>query len=342
MSCKPITLDDVDFLAALCGAGRVVPGRAALAAFGQGVAGIEPPRFEVRVAVGCTAEVAQIMKYAFDRGIAVVPDGRQPEWGQAPQGGIVLDLSAMNRILELDRQAMALTVEPAALLAEIAGFVEGQECFYPVDPALQATTLAAPIDHNGAAGPGATTREFVLGLEVVLANGEILELGGKDPLHSSGQGLKDLVIGSGGSLGIVTRATLRLTPLPRKALSLLVPFRDLDTAMAATARMVQPRTLPTAMEYLFRDALLAGAEPLEPGLHDRLAQVYLLLSFDADSHRPLERIRENVTRLCLEAGALNVLLCASERRREEIWRARGAFEAAIRTSLIQDPVALGA
>jgi len=245
----------------------------------------------------------------------------------------------------MDREHFALTVEPGVLLAEIAGLVEAKDCYYPWDPAEKTATIAGQIN----AGLGASrirkhgaTRDHILGLEVVLPNGEIMELGGKDARTSSGHALKELIVGADGSLGIVTRAILKLAPLPRKALKLLVPFPALETAMEAVARIVKARIIPTAIEHMLKEIALGSDQGLGAEYRDRLAEAYLLLTFDGETHPNLEAAREGVTRLCLEAGALDVLAFDSEEHCDEIWKARGACREAIRSALAPEGVALGA
>jgi len=331
MPFQALAMSDIDFLAGVCGPERVCP---------------ELPE-RVRVAVASADEIARIMTYAFERGLPVSQGGR-PGWLRpeaAPADGVILDLSAMNRVLELDREHFALTVEPGVLLAEIAGLVEARDCYYPWDPAETTATIAGQINADLGASKrrkDGATRSHILGLEVVLPNGEVMVLGGKDPRTSSGQALKDLIVGSGGGLGIVTRAILKLAPLPRKALKLLVPFPGMDKAMEAVARIVKTRTIPTAIEYMLKDVLLASDQGLGAEYRDRLAEVYLLLTFDGDTHRNLDAAHEQVSRLCLETGALDVLRFASEEQRDEIWKSRAACRETIRTALTPEAVALGA
>ena len=329
MSFRALAMAEVEFLRTLCGPGRV---------FADGVAPAG-----VRVEVASTTEVARIMKYAFERGIPVTQVERAL-WGRVEpgaQGGFQLDLSAMTRILELDGERLALTVEPGALLGDIAAFVEDRQFFYPWDPQRAQTTLSSLVNSNAAASPerkDGVTRDHILGLEVVLPNGEIMELGGKDPKNSSGHALKELIVGSGGTLGIVTRAILRLAPLPRKALSLLAPFPDPGTAMGAVARILQAGIIPTAIEHMGK----ASGQAAAPHLAYGLAESYLQLSFDGDSHPDLQATHEQVSRLCLEAGALAVLLFATEERRDAIWAGRALMMETIKTSLRPATVAMGA
>ena len=346
MSFKALAMNDLDFLIEVCGPGRVIPSRAALdgAVVTLGQPGEGEALHGALIRVAHAGEVARVLKYAFEQDIPVAQAGPGAE-GAAPTSGFTLDLSAMRQVLELDPEALTLTVEPGLLMAELAAEVEAQGCFYPCDPADQTATVASQINRNAdtmPSGDHAVTRDFVLGLEVVLPNGEIMELGGKDARTSSGHAFKDLIVGAGGSLGVVTKAILRLAPLPRKALSLLVPFPDAAAAMAAVGRIAQAGTLPTAIEFMLRDVLLATEKGLEEACHERMAEAYLLLAFDGATHPELGCARERVSRLCMEAGALNVLAFDAEAQRDAIWQGRSAFLDLIKASLVQDRVALGA
>ena len=169
-------------------------------------------------------EVSKVMKYAYDNNIPVTPRGSGTGLvGSAVpiKAGIVIDLSKMNNILELDEENLTLTVEPGVLLMEIGKYVEEFDLFYPPDPGEKTATIGGNISTN-AGGMRAVkygvTRDYVRGLEVVLPNGEIINVGGKVVKNSSGYALKDLIVGSEGTLGIVTKAILRLLPLPKKEL----------------------------------------------------------------------------------------------------------------------------
>ena len=159
-----------------------------------------------------------------------------------------------------------------------------------------------------------------------------MELGGKVVKNSSGYALKDLMVGSEGTLGIVTKAILRLLPLPKKALSLLVPFPNLEMAIDTVPRIIKSKAIPTAIEYMVRDVILASEKFLGNEFPDSSADAYLLLTFDGNSSEEIEAAYEKVARICLEAGALDVLISNTQERQESIWKARGAFLEAIKAS----------
>ncbi len=285
-----------------------------------------------------TEEVSKVLKYANDRKIPVTPRGAGTGLVGAAvpaEGGIVLDLSGMNRILELDRDNLCVTVEPGVLLMTLAQFTEENDFFYPPDPGEKTATIGGNISTN-AGGMRAVkygvTRDYVRGLQVVLPSGEIVELGGKIVKNSSGYSLKDLIVGSEGTLGIVTRATLRLLPLPGHKISLLVPFPDLSAAIETVPSVIRASTTPTAVEFMEREVILAAEQFLARKFPDNSADAYLLLTFDGATPEEIEFAYREAAEICLKAGALDVFISDTLERNESIWSARGAFLEAIKAS----------
>lgn len=281
-------------------------------------------------------EVSKVMKYAYENNIPVTPRGSGTGLVGAAvplKGGIVIDLSRMNKILELDEENLTLTLEPGVLLMDIGKYVQEFDLFYPPDPGEKSATIGGNISTN-AGGMRAVkygvTRDYVRGLEVVLPNGDIVNLGGKVVKNSSGYALKDLIVGSEGTLGIVTKAILKLLPLPKKALSLLIPFESLERAIETVPKIIKSKSIPTAIEFMQREAILAAEEFLGKSFPDKSSDAYLLLTFDGNSTEEIEKDYENVANICLEAGALDVLISDTEERQESIWSARGCFLEAIK------------
>lgn len=176
------------------------------------------------------------------------------------------------------------------------------------------------------------TRDYVRGMEVVLPSGEVLELGGKVVKNSSGYSLKDLIIGSEGTLGIITKIVLKLLPLPKKVISLLVPFNDLESAIETVPKIIKSKNIPTAIEFMQRDLIISAEEFLGKKFPDNSSNAYLILSFDGNSKEEVEGYYEKVADICLKEGALDVFISDTEERQESIWSARGAFLEAIKAS----------
>jgi glycolate oxidase len=339
MSYKKVEECDIQFLIDVCGKNRVFVGEEEIKDdFSHDeLSGIS--RYpEVLVEVAGTEEVSRIMSYAYQNNIPVTPRGQGTGLVGAAvplYGGIMLNLSKMNRILELDEENLTLTVEPGVLLMDIAKFVEAHDLFYPPDPGEKSATIGGNISTN-AGGMRAVkygvTRDYVRGMEVVLADGQVIEIGGKVVKNSSGYNLKDLIVGSEGTLAIVTKAILKLLPLPQKIISLLIPFPDLEMAIEAVPKIIKAKVIPTAIEYMVRDVILASEEYLGKKFPDNSADAYLLLTFDGNSTEEIERAYENVAQICLRLGALDVFISDTEERQESIWKARGAFLEAIKAT----------
>ncbi|MFA6617913.1 MAG: FAD-binding oxidoreductase [Candidatus Neomarinimicrobiota bacterium] len=285
-----------------------------------------------------TQQVSDVMKYAYEQNIAVTPRGQGTGLVGASiaiHKGIMLSTENMNKILELDDANLTLTVEPGVLLMEISEYVEKNDLFYPPDPGEKSASIGGNISTN-AGGMRAVkygvTRDYVREMEIVLSNGEILTVGGKVVKNSSGYSLKDLIIGSEGTLAIVTKAILKLLPLPKVAISLLVPYPDIDTAISAVPVIIKSKAIPTAIEYMERNVILSAENYLGKKFPDNTSDAYLLLTFDGNSVNEVETIYEQVAHVCLDTGALDVFISDTDERNESIWSARGAFLEAIKAS----------
>ncbi len=293
---------------------------------------------EVLIQVMSTEEISEIMKYAYEQEIPVVVRGAGTGLvgaAVAVEGGIMLETTRMNHILELDEENLTVTVEPGVLLMELAQYAEEHGFLYPPDPGEKSATIGGNISTN-AGGMRAVkygvTRDYVRGLTVVLPDGTVVELGGKIVKNSSGYSLKDLIIGSEGTLGIITRAILKLVPLPEKSVSLLVPYPEMETAIAAVPKIIQLKAAPTAIEFMEREVILFAEDYLGKKFPDTDSAAYLLLTFDGNSMDQVESEYEKVAKYCLDHGAVDVYIVDTPERKEAVWSARGAFLEAIKAS----------
>ena len=293
---------------------------------------------DVVIKITSTEEASQIMKYAYDNNIPVTPRGSGTGLVGASvpiEHGIMIDTTLMNNFLELDEENLTITVEPGVLLMELSAYVEERDFFYPPDPGEKSATIGGNISTN-AGGMRAVkygvTRDYVKGLEVVLPNGTVVNLGGKVVKNSTGYALKDLMVGSEGTLGLITKATMKLLPLPKKAISLLIPYPTLEKAIRTVPLIVKSKTIPTAIEFMQREVIIDAEDYLGKRFPDNSADAYLLLKFDGNSTEEIEEAYDNVAKLCLEQGASDILISDTSEREESIWKARGAFLEAIKGS----------
>lgn len=285
-----------------------------------------------------TQQVSHIMQYANQHQIPVTPRGSGTGLcgGAVPvHGGILLSLAKMDRMLEFDEENLTVTLEPGVLLMDLAQAAINRGLLYPPDPGEKSATVGGNVMTN-AGGMRAikygVTRDYVRGMTVVLPDGRIMELGGKIAKNSSGYDLKQLLIGSEGTLGIVTQLVMRLIPLPKETISLLVPFGSLEACIETVPKIIRSRTIPTAVEFMERNVIQAAEEYLGSKFPDNSADAYLILSYDGNSLDEVERAYEDAAEICLDNGALDVYISDTQERQDAIWKPRGAFLEAIKTS----------
>ena len=338
MEYKKLDMADITYLRSVLGKERVLTGEEINEDFSHDELGGISRMPDVMVEVASADEISRIMKYAYENLIPVVARGSGTGLvgGSVPvYGGIMINLTKMNRILELDEENLTLTLEPGVLLMEISKFVEEHDLFYPPDPGEKSATIGGNISTN-AGGMRAVkygvTRDYIRGLEIVLPNGEILNVGGKVVKNSSGYSIKDLICGSEGTLGIVTKAILKLIPLPKKTVSLLIPFPNLSMAIGTVPKIVKSKAAPTAIEFMQREVILAAEEFLGKKFPDNSSDAYLLLTFDGNSLAEIEKAYEMAANICLEEGAIDVFIVDTEERKEAVWSARGAFLEAVKAA----------
>ena len=284
---------------------------------------------EVVVKAASTAQVSQIFKLAQRERIPVTPRGAGYglSGGAVPvYGGIVLSLEKMNRILEIDKENLMVTVEPGVITGDLHRAVEAEGLFYPPDPAsLDSCTIGGNIA-EGAGGPRAVkygvTKDYVCGLEAVLPSGEVITCGGKLVKNVTGYNLIQLLIGSEGTLAVVTKIILRLLPLPKVRIDLLVPFDDFQAAANTVSDIISHRIVPTTIEFMERDSILACERLMQKEVPFHDAAAHLLIQLDGNHKEAVEAELEIVGEICMENGALEVMVASDQRTRDRLWEAR--------------------
>ncbi|NMB44834.1 MAG: FAD-binding protein [Firmicutes bacterium] len=335
---------DIAYLTNLVGEDYVLIGDEILEDYAHDELGEARAFPEIVVEPDNTEAISAIMRYAYEKGIPVTTRGSGTGLcgGCVPlHGGILLSTARLNRVLEIDEDNLMATVEPGVILLDFQEMVEKMGFLYAPDPGEKSATIGGNVATN-AGGMRAVkygvTRDYVTGMEVVLPNGDIIELGGKIAKNSSGYSLLHLMIGSEGTLGIMTKIVVKLLPLPRKVLSLLVPFPSLEQAIGTVPQIIRSRIIPQAMEFMERDVILSAEKYLGKTFPHKTAPAYLLLRFDGNSPVELEEIYEAAGDICLEAGAEDVLIADTLERQEGIWDARGAFLEALKAESDMDEV----
>jgi glycolate oxidase len=287
---------------------------------------------EVVVRATSTEQVSQIFQLAQQERIPVTPRGAGMglSGGAVPVcGGIILSLEKMNRILEIDKENLMVTVEPGVITGHLHQAVEAEGLFYPPDPAsLDSCSIGGNIA-EGAGGPRAVkygvTKDYVCGLEAVLPSGEVITCGGKLVKNVTGYNLIQLLIGSEGTLAVVTQITLRLLPLPKLRVDLLVPFNDFQAAADTVSDIIAQRIVPTTIEFMERDIVLACERYLGKELPFHDATAHLLIQLDGNHREAIDADYDQVADICLENGALDVLVALGPRDRDRLWEARRAI-----------------
>lgn len=298
-----------------------------------------------------TEEVSKILKYAHKHGIPVTPRGAGTNLvgSTVPvDGGIILDFSHMDKILELDENTMTITVQPGLLLQDLQKYVEERGLFYPPDPGEKASSVGGNISTN-AGGMRAVkygvTRDYVRGLEVVTADGSVLTAGGKNVKDASGLSLKNLYIGSEGTLAVITKCILKLIPKPETSLSVLVPYPDLKTGIRSVLSVLRANANPTAVEFMERKVVKLGEDFLGVKYPYPEAGSYILLTFDGHATEVRENA-ERIRKLALDGGALAYLPLTDTAQNPlnvipsaaDIWKVRGALVKAVEAFSEQEPV----
>ncbi|MBQ7508526.1 MAG: FAD-binding protein, partial [Spirochaetales bacterium] len=253
-------------------------------------------------------------------------------------GGIMLDTSLMKKVLELDENNLTVTVQSGILLMELAAYCEERGFRYCPDPGEKSATIGGNISTN-AGGMRAmkygVTRDSVRSLTAVLPSGEIMQFGSKVVKNSSGYDLKDLIIGSEGTLAVVTEATLKIIPKPEHSISILVPFQSMRDAISTVPKIIRAQVTPVATEYMSQDVILFAEEYLGKKFPTHDSDAYLLLTFDGNTREAVMHDMETIADLCLENKAIDVYMIDTEERSASVWSARSAFLEAIKGSTDQ-------
>jgi len=284
-----------------------------------------------------TAEVQRILRFAHEHRIPLTPRGAGTglSGGALPvQGGIVLSLERMNRIREIDRRNLVAVAEAGVVTAELQRAVEAVGLFYPPDPSSRESCQLGGNIAEDAAGPRSakygTTRRYVLGLEAVLADGSLLTTGGKNRKDATGYNLTQLLVGSEGTLAVVTAATLRLLARPAATLTMILPFAALEAAAAAVERIFSDGFDPAACEIAERAALAAVAlvEPLPRELAG--SEAMLLLELDGADPETLLAAAAGIDSLAQELGASPALVADDAAGQRRLWQIRRRIGEAVK------------
>jgi len=280
------------------------------------------------------AQISALMQAATRHGIPVTPrgGGSGMTGGAIPvAGGVVLVMAGMNRILSVDTDNLVARVEPGVVTADFHAAVEQRGLFYPPDPASSAFCTLGGNLAECAGGPRAVkygvTRDYVLGLEAVLPTGEIIHTGVQTAKGVVGYDLTRLIVGSEGTLAVITAMTLRLLPLPESVRTLTVVFDTMDRAAATVSEIIRRGLIPRTIEYMDQAAIRC-AETRMPGELPVDAGAMLIIEVDGRAAETTA-MAEDVAALCRGMGAREVRVAASPEEAKRLWAARKAISPAL-------------
>ncbi|AXN37815.1 glycolate oxidase subunit GlcD [Peribacillus butanolivorans] len=266
---------------------------------------------------GCTNEVAAIVKVCNEHKVPIIPrgSGTNLSGGTCPtEGGLVLLFNRMNSLIEIDEENLTATVQPGLITLDLISAVEKKGLFYPPDPSsMKISTIGGNINENSGGLRGlkyGVTRDYVIGLEVVLPNGDIIRTGGKLAKDVAGYDLTKLFVGSEGTLGIVTEAILKLIPIPETTKTMLALYQDLDAAAQSVAKIISNKIIPVTLEFLDRPTLIVVEDFAKIGLPTNVEAV-LLIEQDGPPE-VVERDMKRMADICLEEKAVSVEIAETE------------------------------
>lgn len=296
---------------------------------------------EVVVRPGNAEEVSGILIMANRESIPVTPRGGATGLcgGCVPSlGGVVLSLERMNRVVEVDKPNQMIVVEPGVLLMDLYERVEEEGLFFPPHPGDETAQIGGVIATN-AGGARAVkygvVRNYVRGLEVVLPSGKIVRLGGKLMKSSTGYNLLNLMIGSEGTLGVITRATIQLMSSPQLSRSLIIPYGELEQAIDTVPDLVTSKILPLAVEFIPKEVIQITERYLRKQWPVKVGSTYLLIILDAATEDEMDRLSERVAEICMKKEAQDVFVADSPSKQQQVLEIRSKIYEAIKSQTLE-------
>lgn len=331
MTYGKLTPAHIDQLIAICGRANVLTDQESRLQYSRDYTEdlSFPP--EVVVKPATTQEVQQIMQLAHTAKLPVTPRGAGTglSGGALPTyGGISLSVERMNQIITIDERNLQVHTQPGVITQVLQEAVEAKGLYYPPDPASRGSCFIGGNVAENSGGPRAVkygvVKDYVLNLEVVLPNGSVIWTGANVLKNATGYNLTQLMVGSEGTLGIVTQIVLRLIPKPTKTLTMLAPFADAEKACEAVAAIFRAGITPSAMEFMERDAItytLPYVDDVQLPLDDNTA-AHLLIEVDGFKQSLLMEECEKIIAVLEDYGAGDTLFAESQLDKDKIWALR--------------------
>jgi glycolate oxidase len=290
-----------------------------------------------------TDEVSEIMKYCFEHTLKVTPQGARTglSGGALPtEGSIALSMEKFNKILKIDENNLQITTEPAVITQVLQSAVAEKGLFYPPDPASKGSCFIGGNLAENSGGPKAVkygvTADYVLNLEVVLPNGDIIWSGANTLKNSTGYNLTQLIVGSEGTLGIITKAVLRLIPHPKHDMLMLVPFNSSEKACEAVAHIFKAGVTPSGLEFMERDAIDWTLDFIKDDSFaiDDEVQAHLLIEVDGNNAEVLMQDCETIMRIVEQFEAGEILFADDNAQKDKLWTLRRKVGEAVKSQSI--------
>ncbi|HEU4718081.1 MAG TPA: FAD-linked oxidase C-terminal domain-containing protein [Bacteroidia bacterium] len=297
----------------------------------------------VVVRPGTAEEISALLKLCNAEKIPVTPRGAGTglSGGALPvHGGVCLSMERFNRILEIDERNLQATVQPGVINEAFQEAVKEKGLFYPPDPASKGSCFLGGNLAHSSGGPKAvkygTTRDYVLNMEVVLPTGEIIMTGANVLKYSTGYNLTQLMIGSEGTLGVITKIVFRLLPLPKHNLVMLVPFRSAEKACEAVSAVFREGITPSGMEFMERDAIdwvRKFVDDINIGVPDDV-QAHLLVEVDGNDIDVLFKDAEKISEVMQRFGCGEILFADTADQKNMLWKMRRKVAEAVKSNSI--------
>ncbi len=343
MDYKLITQSDLDFFASICHNGQILNDAENLLKYSKDETEDISLQPQLVLKPNEVAQIAALLKYCNLHKIPVTPRGAGTglSGGALPlYGGIVLSMENFNQIIEIDEQNLQATVEPGVINQAFQDEVAKKGLFYPPDPASRGSCFLGGNIAHCSGGPRAVkygvTRDYVLNLQVVLPNGEVIWTGANTLKNSTGYSLTHLLIGSEGTLGVVTKIVFKLIPLPQKNVLMLVPFNEAENACAAVAAVFHAGIVPSAMEFMERDAIDWTLKYVD-GINlivEHNVQAHLLIELDGNDLDVLLKEAEQVAEVVSKFECGEILFADSEAQKQNLWKMRRSVAEAVKSNSI--------
>ncbi len=284
-------------------------------------------------------EISAILQICNKEKIPVTPRGAGTglSGGALPHlGGVLLSTERMNTIIEIDERNMQVTTEPGVITEVLQNAVKEKKLFYPPDPQSKGSCFIGGNIAENSGGPKAVkygvVKDYVLNLEMVLPTGEIIWTGANVLKNATGYNLTQLIVGSEGTLGIVTKIVLRLIPLPVHDLLMLVPFNSAENACAAVSAIFRAGYTPSALEFMERDALVWVSRFVENTLKfEDEVQAHLLIEVDGNNMELLMQDMEGIAAVVQEFGCGEILFADDEQQKATLWKMRRRVGEAVKS-----------